>query len=322
MAEQIESGAPIFFLSPVMKASEIVAFYKLLTAFIEEALISNVDTVVVGDRIALTKAGAEKLCRGFDISVQYEILESETNHEIEMEFASDWVESPKPDRDIQEQMKKNGTGKFRKIESDWVWFERGKGVDRYRGLYRYVVKAIAYQDGKEVGQGLGSCSSLESKYRGRALDLENTILKMARKRAFVDAVLTTLGLSDRFTQDIEEWESESKQDVKRQEPKHQEPKRQEPKHSPPETKPPAIPQKEDAALAAEKARKKEIANWFVSAGGQASKDAIDGMAVGEMNGYDFLEYARKNGAVHILDIEAMWLSMKTRECAGTAQIEE
>ena len=56
-----------------------------------------------------------------------------------------------------------------------------------------------------VGQGLGFCSTQESKYSRRPpADVCNTVLKMAKKRAFVDAVIVATSASDIFTQDLEE----------------------------------------------------------------------------------------------------------------------
>jgi predicted RNA-binding Zn-ribbon protein involved in translation (DUF1610 family) len=128
----------------------------------------------------------------------------------------------------------------------------------------YVIKCHLMRDGYRVGQGIGSCSSRETKYRYRnaqrvcpecgkenirrskpknasdrnpgwycwqktegcgatfagddtritgqeagkvvnpdIADLDNTILKMAKKRAYVDATITTTAASEFFTQDIE-----------------------------------------------------------------------------------------------------------------------
>ena len=69
--------------------------------------------------------------------------------------------------------------------------------------------------GQVFGQGVGSCSTMEGKYRYRKrgderienpdlADQYNTVLKMAKKRALVDATLTATAASDIFTQDIEE----------------------------------------------------------------------------------------------------------------------
>lgn len=86
-----------------------------------------------------------------------------------------------------------------------------------------VTCKLTYQDehGAErvAGYGMGECSTLESKYRYRnewengqkrrienpdIADVWNTVMKMAKKRAFVDAVKSTTAASDIFTQDIED----------------------------------------------------------------------------------------------------------------------
>jgi hypothetical protein len=112
------------------------------------------------------------------------------------------------------------------------------------GEIRYRVKVqITTRDGVFVGSGIGECSSGEEKYMWRsaicqeefdstaenlrrikfkknkfvtegyekiqqvrvfAADLANTILKMAKKRALIDAVLTSTAASDIFSQDIED----------------------------------------------------------------------------------------------------------------------
>lgn len=107
--------------------------------------------------------------------------------------------------------------------------------------YRVKVKLVS-PSGVTVGFGVGECSSSEEKYKWRnavcpqefdefdpsrkrekwvkgwqnkppfkrqqvrtdPADLANTILKMAKKRALVDGVLTATAASDCFTQDIED----------------------------------------------------------------------------------------------------------------------
>lgn len=94
------------------------------------------------------------------------------------------------------------------------------------GGHREVeVTCTLYQRGSEIveGEGMGSCSTMERKYRYRnkwnngvktteenpdIADTYNTVLKMAKKRALVDAVKSTTAASDIFTQDVEdlpEW---------------------------------------------------------------------------------------------------------------------
>lgn len=69
------------------------------------------------------------------------------------------------------------------------------------------VKVILLDSVNEIirGEGLGSCNSKEAKYRNEdPYTLQNTILKIAKKRALIDAVLNVSGLSSRFTQDVED----------------------------------------------------------------------------------------------------------------------
>ena len=93
--------------------------------------------------------------------------------------------------------------------------------------YEVTTKMFRNSDSMAIGSGAGSCSSMESKYRWRTVkrfnaetkkqeedrienpnlqDLFNTVLKMAKKRSFVDAVITATGASDFVTQDIEDFE--------------------------------------------------------------------------------------------------------------------
>lgn len=71
-------------------------------------------------------------------------------------------------------------------------------------------------DGNMLGQGVGSGSTMEKKYRyvnnkdrGDVADVYNTVLKMAKKRALVDATLTVTGAADLFTQDLIDDDSET-----------------------------------------------------------------------------------------------------------------
>jgi hypothetical protein len=86
--------------------------------------------------------------------------------------------------------------------------------------YAVVCTLSHITTGNVWSQGVGCCSSMESKYRYRnswesgkkikketedPADQFNTVLKMAKKRAHIDAVLTATSASDIFTQDIEDY---------------------------------------------------------------------------------------------------------------------
>ena len=107
--------------------------------------------------------------------------------------------------------------------------------DYEKEFFSYNIRCTLYRNGQAVAQGVGSCNSKEKKYRFMNVDivpenyigyqeeitdkygrvrykinntdvcsLVNTILKMAKKRAFIDAVLQVASLSEVFTQDLED----------------------------------------------------------------------------------------------------------------------
>jgi hypothetical protein len=108
-----------------------------------------------------------------------------------------------------------------------------------KGFISYSFRCTLMRNGEPVSQGVGCCNSLEPKYKytwvkedeipahvdkddlkqmpdkyGRftkyqienseTAGLANTIMKMAKKRAYVDATLQVAALSDVFTQDLED----------------------------------------------------------------------------------------------------------------------
>ncbi len=113
-----------------------------------------------------------------------------------------------------------------------------KTEDYKTEFFSYNIKCTLFRNGQPVAQGVGNCNSKEKKYRylnmseadlpegidkstletttdkyGRLqykmdnpdiCSLVNTILKMAKKRAYVDATLQVAALSEIFTQDVED----------------------------------------------------------------------------------------------------------------------
>lgn len=76
-------------------------------------------------------------------------------------------------------------------------------------FYKIKCKLICQLTGKLDGEGFGICSTGEKKYDFAGADkfvLANTVLKMAKKRAMVDAALTIGCLSEIFTQDVEDMD--------------------------------------------------------------------------------------------------------------------
>ena len=163
-------------------------------AIVKKMLIPNIDYGVIpgtGDKPTLLKPGAEKLSKMHGLADKYEILE--------------------------------------RVE------------DFEKPFFNYVIKCTMFHiaSGEVISEGFGSCNSMESKFRYRWVnenkvppelnkeDLPtrsynnkflyridnddicsqaNTILKMGKKRAQVDATLSACRLSAVFTQDFDDIE--------------------------------------------------------------------------------------------------------------------
>lgn len=174
------SPAPQALMRPIARPAEVLAAMADTHALIKEALRPDVDFGAIpgaGPKKVLLKPGAEKIAAAFGVRVDYDVVVAEVDHDRA------------------------------------VTAETRRGTVRVTGLYRYIVKAsLVRPDGVVVGTGIGSCSSMESKYVTRPRDCENTVLKMASKRALVAAVLGTFGLSEAFTQDV--GDDEDDEDVR------------------------------------------------------------------------------------------------------------
>lgn len=80
-------------------------------------------------------------------------------------------------------------------------------IEDYKNLFvLYEVETTIFDsDGNIKATGIGSCNSKERKYqRTDFAGNLNTIIKMAKKRSYVDAILTATHSSGTFTQDMED----------------------------------------------------------------------------------------------------------------------
>lgn len=74
-------------------------------------------------------------------------------------------------------------------------------------FFDYVIKCTLRKNGEAIAEGLGSANTKETKFvrdEGKGAGMDNNVLKMAKKRALVDAALNVGSLSDVFTQDFDE----------------------------------------------------------------------------------------------------------------------
>ncbi len=80
-----------------------------------------------------------------------------------------------------------------------------KVEDYDKGFFSYNIRCTLSRQGLDICEGVGNCNSRETKYaKSDPYSIANTILKMAKKRAYVDAALSVASLSDIFTQDLED----------------------------------------------------------------------------------------------------------------------
>lgn len=80
-----------------------------------------------------------------------------------------------------------------------------KVEDNQKGFFSYTIKSFLYKGDQLITEGLGNSNTKERKFASRdGFTMQNTVLKMAKKRAQVDAALTVGSLSNLFTQDVED----------------------------------------------------------------------------------------------------------------------
>lgn len=178
---------PARLLRPIAPPAEMMAVQNEMRAMVKDALKEGRDYGRVKgiDKPFLFKAGAERIALAMGCYYgQPRIVEREVDH----------------DRVVQWQKRRKAWKNRHSGDREFDWeIETGESL----GLYRYVlaVPVINRATGEVVGEGIGSCSTMESKYIDRPRDAENTAIKMAHKRALVAAGLLAFGLSDEFTQD-------------------------------------------------------------------------------------------------------------------------
>jgi hypothetical protein len=197
-------------LSIVSMQKQVKAINELMKTVMQDGIHYGV-IPGCGDKPTLLKPGAEKICLMFRLSPTFEILEKELLQDHrEYRFICTL-------KDLSGNVIGQGVGSASTMESK----------HRYRAAERKCPncgKATIIKGREEYGGGWlcfakkGGCGekfltgdkSIEGQQIGRAenpdiADVFNTVLKMAKKRAHVDAVLTCTAASDCFTQDVEDF---------------------------------------------------------------------------------------------------------------------
>lgn len=176
-------------MRPIAAPKDILVAQEETRKLIQETLKEGRDYGKIKgiDKPSLLKPGAERVGMAFGCYPRYKIVEQEIDH----------------DRKVEWRKKKRVYNNAHKNDKSFTEHETtGESL----GLYRYVVECeiVHRESGAVVGACIGVCSTMEAKYVDRPRECENTALKMAEKRAHVGAVLNAFGLSEQFTQDVED----------------------------------------------------------------------------------------------------------------------
>jgi len=187
MSDVVENAPIVVSPKTTLSASEVKTQVQLIQKVMSEVMKDGVHYGKVqgcGDRKVLLKAGADKIAMTFRLAPSYDVIK----------------------------------------------------IDLENGHREYEVRCIITNavSGVFLGQGVGSCSTMEKKYRWRKdvkgdkienpdiADVYNTVLKMAKKRAGVDAILTVTAASDVFDQDLDDMDPE---DISEERPPVKKPER-------------------------------------------------------------------------------------------------
>ena len=156
-----------------------------------------------GPKPTLLKPGAEKISTTFRLAPEYKITKTDLKDgHREYEIVCSLVHIPTG------QFVGQGVGACTTMEGKYRFRSQGiptgepipKDYKAKKGWY----KAQGFTCKKDDESGEWQWCKLEKGEHDNPADYYNTVLKMAKKRAHVDAVLTATAASDIFTQDIED----------------------------------------------------------------------------------------------------------------------
>lgn len=180
-------------------AADMKAHIQAIQQVMRETMIKDVHYGVIPGtkKPTLYKAGAEMLLTTFRISVQPEFEDLSGEDEVR------YICRCKGIHMTTDTLVGIGTGSAGTGEERYKW--RGCGPKEFEATPENR-RRIYYKKGYDRGQR----TELEIKQvRTEPADLDNTVLKMAKKRAEVDLCLTALACSDAFAQDLEDVERET-----------------------------------------------------------------------------------------------------------------
>ena len=177
--------------------AEIVARRTKILEAMERVMKVGIDygTIPGVDKPSLFKAGAEKIANLFCFALIPQVDDMSTNEERRYRVRVEVMHQ------VTHELLGCGIGEASTNEEKYKWRralckEEFEGSDPER-------RRVKWARNRRTG-GMEQIHQI----RTEPSDLANTVLKMAKKRGVVDAILTTTAASDIFTQDVEDMPAE------------------------------------------------------------------------------------------------------------------
>lgn len=208
-------------LQPTEVLEQVSSIQKLMKLAMKKDV--HFGTIPGTNKPTLYKDGAEKLSLMFRLAPRYDIqkIEMEKGHrEYEISCSLTHI--------LTGNFFGQGVGSCSSMESKFRWRNAQrvcpscgmetiiKGKEEYGGGWLCYRKKggcgekFESEDKKIIDQVIGKVENPD------IADIYNTVKKMAKKRAFVDAMLTATAASDIFSQDIEDLQSNAKNSIQEQ----------------------------------------------------------------------------------------------------------
>lgn len=213
MTDHIQAMTPYESIGAPLSVETIKKQIQVIQEVMQGAMVKDTHygTIPGTDKPTLLKAGAEKLCLTFRLSPTYTVTKTDLgggHREYEVRCTLTHIPS--------QSVFGEGVGVCSTMESKYRW-RKGERVCPECGKSAIIKGKAEYGGGWLCFAKKGGCGAkfddkdpvITSQEVGRVenqdiADVFNTVLKIAKKRAHVDAVLTATAASDIFAQDLDE----------------------------------------------------------------------------------------------------------------------
>jgi hypothetical protein len=213
VATQHQDGAVINFEEYAMSTTGVLKQVATIQAIMKEVMHQDehFGTIPGTNKPSLYKPGAEKLSLVFRLRPEYEIRRSELpGGHREYEVVCTLYHIPTGQsvgQGVGSATTMEGKYRYRGGEKEGTGQPIPKEFWNLRKTDEKAAQVLIGGPGFEAGKIDGKweiCEIGEKQEHDNPADYYNTILKMAKKRAHVDAILTATAASDIFTQDVED----------------------------------------------------------------------------------------------------------------------